>query len=166
MLSLPDRPSVPQGHLRSMISVRLGLVLLTPVLVATDLAAKALARWGLRYSDLELGSFLALRLRFNEGSTFGLLPAGSATWLITGIVVFVAVCGWWFAPRSGSIALGAALVSAGGIGNLADRWLQGRVTDFVAIRVSDWQLPIFNLADTFLVLGVLIILWPRPKPAA
>ncbi|MBN9310329.1 MAG: signal peptidase II [Devosia sp.] len=142
------------------------MVLLAFLLVASDLGAKALARWGLRASDLELGPFLALRLRFNEGSTFGLLPAGSATWLVAGVVVFVAIFGWWFAPRSGSIALGAAVVSAGGTGNLADRWLQGRVTDFVAIRVSDWQLPIFNLADTFLVLGVLIILWPRPKPDA
>lgn len=149
-----------------MISVRLGLVLLTPALVATDLGAKALARWGLHDSDIVLGPFLALRLRFNEGSTFGLLPAGSATLLIAGVVGFVAVFGWWFAPRSGSIALGAALVSAGGIGNLADRWFHGRVTDFVAIRLSDWQLPIFNLADTFLVLGVLIILRPRPKPGA
>jgi lipoprotein signal peptidase len=105
-----------------MTSVRRGLVLLTPVLVASDLGAKALVRWGLRDSDLELGPFLALRLRFNEGSTFGLLPAGSATWLIAGVVVFVAVFGWWFAPRSISIAVGAALVSAGGIGNLAVRW--------------------------------------------
>lgn len=101
---------------------------------------KGIGTWSLRAPDLELGPFLALRLRFNEGSTFGLLPAGSATWLVAGIVVFVvvfvAVFGWWFAPRSGSIALGAALVSAGGTGNLADRWFHGRVTDFVAIRLA------------------------------
>lgn len=148
-----------------MIPPRIGLLLLIPVLVASDLAVKALVRWGLHSSDLELGPFLALRLRFNEGSTFGLLPAGPAIWLVVGVVAFVALFGWWFAPRSGwPTALGAALVSAGGIGNLADRWLEGRVTDFVAIRVSDWQLPIFNLADVFLVLGALVLIWPRPKP--
>lgn len=145
-----------------MISARAGFLMLTPLLAASDFAGKALARWGLRHSDLELGPFLALRLRFNEGSTFGLLSAGPSNWFVAVVVALVAIFGWWYAPRGGwSVALGAALVTAGGIGNVVDRSLQGRVTDFVAVRIGQLQSPIFNLADIFLVLGVLFLVWPH-----
>ncbi len=131
-------------------------------LVACDLGAKAFVRWFLHGADVELGPFLALRLRFNEGSTFGLLPVGVASWVTLGIVVFVVAYGWWASSRSGwAISLGAAFVGAGGIGNLSDRWIEGRVTDFIALRVGQWHLPIFNLADFFLILGVVLLLNPK-----
>jgi signal peptidase II len=92
----------------------------------------------------------------NSGIAFGLF--GSATSIVivlTGIAV-----AWmlWFFARSGArhpvlpVALG--LVLGGSASNLADRVRSGHVTDFLDFRY--W--PAFNLADTFIVVGVAILL--------
>jgi signal peptidase II len=109
----------------------------------------------------------------NSGIAFGLFA--SATPIVT-VLTAVAV-GWMllFFARSGSrhpvlpIALG--LLIGGSASNLTDRMRLGHVTDFIDLRF--W--PAFNLADSFIVLGVLILLAalllpqraqqrPRPVP--
>jgi len=109
----------------------------------------------------------------NSGIAFGLFA--SATPIVT-VLTAVAV-GWMllFFARSGSrhpilpIALG--LLIGGSASNLTDRIRLGHVTDFIDLRF--W--PAFNLADSFIVLGVLILLAalllpqrtqqrPRPVP--
>jgi signal peptidase II len=92
----------------------------------------------------------------NSGIAFGLFA--SATPIVT-VLTAVAV-GWMllFFARSGSrhpvlpIALG--LLIGGSASNLTDRIRLGHVTDFIDLRF--W--PAFNLADSFIVLGVLILL--------
>lgn len=51
------------------------------------------------------------------------------------------------------------LLLAGTIGNLIDRIIYGCVVDFINLKI--W--PVFNLADTFIVLGAIIILFKYPK---
>ena len=131
-------------------------------LVAGDLGAKALARLALRASDIELAPFLALRLRYNDGSTFGFVPVEYSGWLIAIVVAVLFSLGWFYAGRrQGAVVAGTAFVSAGGIGNFLDRTLRGTVTDFVAIGFDRWRLPIFNLADVFLLLGMLLLIGRR-----
>ena len=92
----------------------------------------------------------------NSGIAFGFFA--SATSIV--IVLTAFAVGWMllFFARSGSrhpvlpVALG--LVIGGSISNLVDRVRLGRVTDF--LDVASW--PAFNLADTFIVVGVAILL--------
>jgi len=92
----------------------------------------------------------------NSGIAFGFFA--SATSIV--IVLTAAAVGWMllFFARSGSrhpvlpVALG--LVIGGSISNLVDRVRLGRVTDF--LDLESW--PAFNLADTFIVVGVAILL--------
>ena len=92
----------------------------------------------------------------NSGIAFGLFA--NATPIVT-VLTAVAV-GWmlFFFARSGSrhpvlpIALG--LLIGGSASNLTDRVRLGHVTDFIDVRY--W--PAFNLADSFIVLGVLVLL--------
>ena len=93
----------------------------------------------------------------NSGIAFGLFS--SATSLV--IVVTALAVAWmlWFFARSGArhpvlpVALG--LVIGGSVSNLVDRVRLGHVTDFLDVRF--W--PAFNLADTFIVVGVGILLY-------
>ncbi len=55
-----------------------------------------------------------------------------------------------------------ALLLAGAIGNLVDRFVRGYVVDF--IHVSYW--PVFNVADTLIVGGMLLLLWTRRRARA
>ena len=91
----------------------------------------------------------------NTGIAFGVLPGrlGIVSLLTAAAVVWMLV---HFA-RSGArhtifpVALG--LLVGGSVSNLADRVRQGHVTDFV--HITHW--PTFNLADSFIVVGVLLL---------
>jgi signal peptidase II len=92
----------------------------------------------------------------NSGIAFGLFPSATA---IVIVLTAVAVC-WMlvFFARSGSrhpvIPAALGLLIGGSLANLVDRVRLGHVTDF--LDVGWW--PAFNLADTFIVLGVAILL--------
>ena len=102
----------------------------------------------------------------NSGIAFGLFA--SRTTLV--IAITVVAVGWmaWFFARSGRrhpvlpVALG--LILGGSMANLVDRVRLGHVTDFIDLEA--W--PAFNLADTFIVVGVTVlfgalVLGDRPR---
>ena len=49
-------------------------------------------------------------------------------------------------------------ILGGAIGNFANRLLYGYVVDFIDIRIFNYDYPIFNFADTFIVIGVVIFI--------
>lgn len=138
--------------------------------VVTDCASKSLALRTLSTNPKEiLGSFLQLQLTSNSGAAFGL--AQSATIFLSSLS-FVAIAAIYIFSRSitsrpWGVALGFLL---GGIsGNLIDRifrapyLLHGQVVDW--IRLPHW--PIFNLADTSIVISAItiaILLFNDVKP--
>ena len=50
------------------------------------------------------------------------------------------------------------LLLGGILGNLLDRIIRGYVTDYVSLNIVGYHFPIFNLADTFIVIGVFLLL--------
>ena len=101
-----------------------------------------------------------LRLRFttNPGGAFSI--GGSASWLFVtaSFVVVALILATAFRHRSATTAAGVGLVLGGALGNLTDRLVRGprfsgRVVDFIDLHV--W--PVFNLADTAIVLGAIAI---------
>jgi signal peptidase II len=135
------------------------LALATIALAA--IAADQLTK-GLVTSRLELGEEWEVVGPFsihhvqNTGIAFGLFP--SATVLVTAFTALAVAWMLYFFARSGSrhallpVALGFLI--GGSAANLLDRLRLGHVTDFLDVRY--W--PAFNLADTFIVVGVLILL--------
>ena len=91
----------------------------------------------------------------NSGIAFGLFASRTSSVIaITGFAVCLMV---WFFARSGKrhpvLPVGLGLVLGGSIANLIDRVRLGRVTDF--LDLDAW--PAFNLADTFIVVGVAVL---------
>jgi signal peptidase II len=91
----------------------------------------------------------------NSGIAFGLFASRTTVVIaITGIAVALMV--WFFARsarRHPALPVGLGLVLGGSIANLTDRVRLGRVTDFLDLEA--W--PAFNLADTFIVVGVAVL---------
>jgi len=113
-----------------------------------------------------------LRLTYveNRGAAFGLLQDQTTFFVLVGIIVVgVIAASYRYLPRSGfmlHLALGLQL--GGAIGNLIDRMRQGYVVDFVdfGYRANWW--PVFNVADSAIVVGVALLAFNAlsPNPAA
>ena len=99
----------------------------------------------------------------NTGVAFGLFASGSAAggWLLTvlGLGALVAVgLYFWFTPSRDRVLLAAlALVVGGAIGNLIDRVTSGAVTDFLDVYVGMHHWPSFNIADSAISIGIVLM---------
>lgn len=130
------------------------LVWVTGVVVAVDLATKALASATLAGRSIHVIGPLHLRLGHNPGVAFGLGDA-APTWMILAIsstvAVLLAAAAWRHHIDS---AVAAGLILGGAVANLIDRLEAGTVVDMFDLR---WW-PTFNVADIGITLGVGLLL--------
>ena len=143
----------------------IGLLVLAVFLVVADLASKSAAQAHLDRplprSVVVIPNVLSLTYRENTGGPFSLLAGTRWSWLL-GPLALVATAGvvWWVVSsqvRSRLEALACAVIVGGAVGNLIDRLWLGAVRDFLNLTCIHW--PVFNLADTFICIGVALLLW-------
>jgi signal peptidase II len=110
--------------------------------------------------------FLAWQGTWNPGVTFGILPGETTLILLLTGLATIALSIWLAGTRSRSkcLHIGLAIILAGAIGNLYDRLLWNKVRDFILIYIGDlehptWKWPNFNVADSGIVCGVILVLW-------
>jgi signal peptidase II len=136
--------------------------LLVAGLLALDQFTKYLVETGLPMQvKIDVLPFLALYRTFNTGIAFSFLSGmddlalSLLTLAITGFVLYL-----W--ARSGSsqrfAQFGYALVIGGALGNLIDRLRLGHVVDFILFHTPDWSFAVFNLADSFITIGAMLII--------
>jgi signal peptidase II len=113
----------------------------------------------------------------NPGLAFGILADSASTGtrilLIVGSVAVIGVLAWLLVRSQASGALntaGLALLIGGAAGNLTDRILHGAVTDFFEVLFGSYRYPAFNVADSAITIGAILILLeilfpPRVQPA-
>ncbi len=103
-----------------------------------------------------LDGFMSLTHVRNAGAAFGLFPGRLPVFIATAVVVLGGIAWiWWrLKPRSTWVVIALGLVAGGATGNLIDRAIAGRVTDF--FDVGWW--PVFNIADIALDVGVAVLL--------
>ena len=104
----------------------------------------------------------------NRGVAFGLFNESTFEWrtaLVSVAVVVVVSAIIWRARQLDPLSLwGFALVLGGAAGNLYDRILSGRVTDFLDFYIRDYHWPAFNAADSALVVGCGLLLLGMVRP--
>ena len=115
-----------------------------------------------------LGRVLMLTHVRNTGAAFGLFPGYRPFFIATSVAVLVFVAVYWHRtqPTQWPVVVALGLVCGGAAGNLVDRAVLGKVTDFFYLAVIDF--PVFNVADSALVIGVgILIAWLlfAPEPA-
>ncbi|MET3599142.1 signal peptidase II [Martelella mangrovi] len=104
--------------------------------------------------------FLGLFKTYNPGIAFSLLSDTNG-WALVGLrLVIVAVVIYLWrktAPGQTWALLGFALVVAGALGNILDHFIYGHVVDYIRFHVGGWTFPIFNLADSYITVGAVLI---------
>lgn len=140
----------------------LGALTLALVVFVLDRGTKRLVESSLRIGESVPALDGVLRFTYikNPGGAFGILD-GSQLVLIIGSFVAVAAVLWMLlaTPPSRLTVLGCGLILGGAAGNLFDRLVAGEVTDYLDLEfwpLEQW--PIFNAADTAIVVGVLALL--------
>lgn len=116
-----------------------------------------------RNGPVELLPVLDIVLVWNRGISYGLFQQNSdfGRWLLAGLTVVVTIGLWVWSTRCASrlVALSLALVIGGALGNGVDRLFHGAVVDFVHFHVGTFSWYVFNLADVWIVAGVIGLLY-------
>ena len=108
-----------------------------------------------------LGDFVRLTLVHNRGAAFGLFPGSRVPFIIVSILA-IAVVLYLFARdayRSAPARVLLGSILGGALGNLIDRARLGYVIDFIEVGVGSLRWPVFNVADSAVTLGVIILAW-------
>lgn len=132
------------------------------LVAATVVILDQLTKWGVRTwvdrGDAWPGDWLVKIIHVtNSGAAFGILQDSGPLLLITGVLGSLAILVYLLNPGFADpwVRLGLALMLGGAVGNLIDRLVAGEVVDF--IKVPNW--PAFNVADSAITIGVLVLLW-------
>ena len=113
--------------------------------------------------EVQLLPFLNLVLVHNTGAAFGFLSNADGWQNIFFIVVAVAASifilwmSWRLDSKDRLLAVALMLVLGGALGNLVDRLIYGYVIDFIDVYYGTWHWPAFNVADSAITIGAVIL---------
>jgi len=112
----------------------------------------------LPFISVELLPFFNFTMVWNEGISFGLLQSGNPWPLIViSVIISVFFAIWIFRSHKWIEVIPLSMVIGGAIGNIIDRLHFGAVADFLDFHINGWHYPSFNLADSFITVGIVIL---------
>jgi signal peptidase II len=108
-------------------------------------------------------AFLDLVLTCNRGMSFGLFNTGQGLSVPLFSIAAIAIVGvltfWLSRVHSDMLASAIGLIIGGAVGNVVDRLRFGGVIDFLYFHLGSWYWPAFNLADSAICIGVVVMLF-------
>lgn len=111
---------------------------------------------------IEITSFFNLVLAWNTGVSFSMFNSygsvGTFVLITVSCLISIGFFIWMMRVKNYWLLVGIALIIGGAIGNLIDRIRFGAVLDFLHVYYESFSWPAFNLADTFITIGVICIL--------
>ena len=140
-------------------------ILIILSLVSFDIFSKVIANNNLLFGQSidTFIPFIELLLIYNSGIAFGIFDnrgdLASNILLILTILITIYLL-WMIAYETkdrNKIAL--SFISSGAIGNVLDRINDGSVTDFLHLKIYNYSFFIFNLADAFITIGAILIIY-------
>ncbi len=105
----------------------------------------------------------------NSGIAFGFLAHLSGIYrfifliAISAIVVLIAFYFMFKHDTSNTLFIGLTMLAGGALGNLYDRVVHGYVLDFFDFYIKSYHYPAFNFADSFITIGILLIIYDKIK---
>lgn len=140
-------------------------LLVSVIVIVLDWETKQWASASLQlYRPLEVFPGFNLTLAHNYGAAFSFLSdaGGWQRWFLTALasIISLVLLVWIFrlSRQEWLTALALSLVLGGAIGNLIDRIQMGYVVDFIDVYFGDWHYPAFNIADSAITCGVILLL--------
>ena len=139
--------------------------LLIIFLVVLDQISKILISSNLALGEsLNLLPFLNFTLIHNTGIAFSFFDEGGniSRWLlvltVSGILAYLLLLIYKKTPKNRLELMSLILIISGGLGNLVDRAFLGYVVDFVHVFYQNYSFYVFNLADSYITVGIILYL--------
>jgi signal peptidase II len=141
----------------------LPLLLIASLIVALDQWTKWLVRTHIPFTGTWLPEgwdWLAPYARvvhwYNSGAAFGMFQNGNLVFSVLAVIVICAILYYYPQVERGDwiLRLAMSMQLAGAAGNLIDRLMIQKVTDFISV----WSFPVFNVADASITVGVGVLL--------
>ena len=139
--------------------------LLVIFLVVLDQISKILISSNLALGEsLNLLPFLHFTLIHNTGIAFSIFDEGGdiSRWLlviaVSGILTYLLILLYKKTPKNQLELISLIFIISGGLGNLVDRLFLGYVVDFVHVFYQDYSFYVFNMADSYITVGIVLYL--------
>ena len=143
----------------------LWMALSTIVIVVDQVTKWAIVKWVPLYDRIPVNSFVNITHQRNPGAAWGILAdqPGWQRWffiaLATVVSVYLVMWLWRIRfERHTVLAAGLALVLGGAVGNVIDRVVLGSVVDFIQVFFGTWPFPSFNVADSAISVGAVLLI--------
>lgn len=146
---------------------------LSILIIVIDQIVKHLAVTYLPFNQaVPITSFFNLALTHNTGAAFSFLANVSwAPWVLGGLALVMSIgILYWLKQTPSShrwLAISLTLILGGALGNLIDRLHQGYVIDFIQVYYKQWYWPTFNIADSAITIGAIMlainVIWKAKK---
>ena len=111
--------------------------------------------------EIKISSFINLHLIWNKGIAFGLFSYGEKFEynLLTGLIIMIiSIVFWMIIKTKGLEKYGFLMILGGALGNIFDRLYYSAVPDFIDIYYKNFHWFVFNVADIFITVGVLMLI--------
>lgn len=107
-----------------------------------------------------IGDFFLITSHRNTGAAFGILEGQRLFFILITVVVVIGLV--WYLQKvrhlpNKMLPTALSLVLGGAVGNFLDRAVTGEVVDFLQLNFGSYTFPIFNVADSAIVIGVALI---------
>ena len=107
--------------------------------------------------------FIDFLLIYNSGIAFGIFDGygnlASNLLLVITIFILIYLIRLLVKEKVPIAKFALSLITAGALGNIIDRFIDGKVTDFLHLELGSFSFFIFNLADAFITLGAILIIY-------
>lgn len=139
------------------------------VLVADQATKIAVLREFALHESVAVTSFFNLVLVYNRGAAFSFL-AGASGWQREFFMAVAVIASVWVVYllrkhwRERLFSFSLSLILGGAVGNLIDRVLYGAVVDFLDFHAYGYHWPAFNVADSAITCGAVLLVWDSLRP--
>lgn len=137
------------------------MIILTIVFLIIDIVSKMVVSSLMDVHDsiIIIKNFFYITYVRNTGAAWSMFAGKTWLLIVVSLIIIGFICFYIYKnkPKSKIEMIGYSLVLGGAIGNFLDRVIYGYVIDFFDFYIFGYNYPIFNVADIFIVVGVMIL---------
>lgn len=140
----------------------LTMIILTIIFLAIDIVSKLIVSNLMNVNDsiMVIKNFFYITYVRNTGAAWSIFAGETWLLIIVSLIIISVIiyCVYKNKPKSKLEIIGYSMILGGAFGNFIDRIIYGYVIDFLDFNIFGYDYPIFNLADSFILIGVILLI--------